>query len=246
MDDRSQVEPGSPLPLTLFTAWCRTQILLALLAEETTDILFVDGPDRHGPTRLGYTITGGASSLEKFLDPLVKAGAAGGRSQIGVCMSSTGWPRQLLLACLDETGLQLEQAVANPSQDGVTLSIFRRVDLPIPTTVWQQQLAAAAGYRSATKWRCRQCRSVCIGEEDERPSPCCYCASGDVVKVELTTPLAPPMAPWDEHYEDEETALLRSPFAQELLGRLARDVQPKRPSRTTQIVRKIRARLRPS
>lgn len=223
MQHRLHAEPGSPLPLTLFSAWCRSHILLALLAEETTDLLFVDGPELSEPGRLGYSLTGSIPSLEEFLDPLIAACAADGHSQVGACLSSAGWPRQLLLVCVDETGLQLEQAVADPRDDGVALSTFRLVDLPLSIAAWQRQLGAAAGYRSVAKWRCRRCTSVCIGEAADRPSPCAYCASDDVIEVALTTRLAPPMPPWDEHYEDEEMALLQSPFMQELLSRLGHD-----------------------
>lgn len=244
MNERTPVEPGSPLPLTLFTAWCRTQLLLALLAEEATDLLFMDGHELDEPCRLGYSLSGSIPSLAEFLDPLVAAAAAAGSSQVGACLSSPGWPRQLLLVCVDETGLQIEQAIADPSDEGVALSTFRRVDLPISSIVWQQQLGAVAGYRSVAKWRCQRCESVCIGEIDEHPSPCCYCASGDVVAVELTTPLASPIAPWDEHYDDPEAALLRSPFAQELFSRFGVDVAPEQRSPSMPIVRRSQIRLR--
>lgn len=139
------------------------------------------------------------------------------RSQIGISVPFHGDIDGVMLLCVDETGHIAEAATSDV--DGF-LEQWR--PLPpggLPFADWQRTLAKHAGYRDLSKWCCRDCDSVCLGEADEIPSPCEFCGSDHVEAVSIETSLSPPRPPFlaDEEPDALELCLFASPFGASLL-----------------------------
>lgn len=216
MSERTFVEPGSPLSLKLFHAWCRACITSTYLQGRAPALLFADSPTQEVPVIAEWDVEGEMPERADFLSDLIVDWVNTTQaSQIGIGIPFAGDVLGVLLLTVDETGHVAEQAQA----DEHGLSGWR--PLPrggLPFGDWQRLLAKHAGYRDFTKWRCTRCESVCPGEADERPSPCDYCGSDEIEAVSTETPLAPPRPPYDKDYVSEELELLASPFVQTLVG----------------------------
>lgn len=225
MINRTDVEPpGSPLSLTLFHAWCRGRLALALSRDSAVSLLFADGPSLESPMVSGWGFDEGHPEETGFLTELIEVWmTATNASQIGISIPFRGESDGILLLSVDETGHVAEQTTLGI--DGFP-ELWRSMPPGgLPFARWQAQLATSAGYRNFTKWRCRTCGSVCPGEADEMPSPCDFCGSELIKVVPIETPLRPPRSPYDEDYVSAETELLESPLGLTLLGLLAGPVQ---------------------
>lgn len=218
------VEPGSPLALTLFHAWCRGGVALWLSRGSAPFLLFADGPNQAEAIIASWELEDDLPETAGFLTDLIERWMdETAASQIGISIPFRGEADGILLLSVDETGHIAEQATIGDDGFPERWGPMPRGGLPFEK--WQRLLATNAGYRDFTKWRCRTCESVCPGEADEIPSPCDFCGFEEIEVVPIETPLAPPRPPYDEDYVSEEAELLESPLALTVLGLLVRGTQ---------------------
>lgn len=217
--DDIQVEVGSPLALGDFLGWCKGHVTAAVAHMQIPKFLFADGPRHAVPVAVVWELEGQPDDTEEFLTHVIPHWASDAEaSQVAVSLPIGGEEPAALLVAADETGVLARQARVVLGDRGLELEDWLSAPVThLPRTEWQQLLARAAGWREYTKWRCRRCRSVCSGEADVIPTPCDFCASVDIERVPLTTPLAPPVdeaitAPRQQPLIRRALATLRSPL----------------------------------
>jgi hypothetical protein len=221
MIDQTNVEPGSPLSLTLFHAWCRVAVAWALHQGRPPALLFADGPAREQPSIAEWEIELPLPESGSFLTELIERWMDDAEaSQIAISIPFHGDGDGVLLLCVDETGHVAEVAMTDTDGYPDEWQPLARGGLPFGD--WQRRLAKHAGYRDLSKWRCGGCESICIGESDEIPSPCEFCGSEQIESVPIETPLAPPQPPYLPDREPDELDLFTSPFGLTLLELITR------------------------
>ena len=91
MSIQIQFQPGSPLPLTLFHAWCRVAIAWAMHEGRPPALLFADGPSCQEPQIAEWAIGQPLPESDGFLTALIEHWMTDtARSQIGISIPFQG------------------------------------------------------------------------------------------------------------------------------------------------------------
>jgi hypothetical protein len=190
-------EPGSSTDLDAFARWCRALVDRVLAAGDLPALLVADGPALEELVVVEWFLDGTRPPAEDLLAHVVPRWAeATEGSQLGFSLPFGGAPPGVTLLAIDEAGYLLEQAFLDVER--LRLGEWAPLALDLPIAAWQEQLAENAGWREFAKWRCRRCRSVCVGEAEDVPSPCDFCGSQNIERVPLVTPLRPPDPRYDQ------------------------------------------------
>jgi hypothetical protein len=171
MTNPTQIEPGSPQPLTDFHAWFRGGAISRASRGEVPAALAANDPRRKEPLVTEYQMTGTPPPVGELVGQLVVNWINESEaSQIGLSLpfGHDGDRYHLFLLSIDETGYIAEHAVVGV--DGQILHIEEMSpDSPWPFAEWQGMLARNAGYEAPIGGDHKDA-SLELGTERKKPS----------------------------------------------------------------------------
>lgn len=188
--------PGSPVSFNVFARRCRALVDGFVFRSARPAILVADGPEFEELVVLDWEVEGEPPPIERLLTRLVPTWIEQtGGSQVAISVPFDRPRPGVSLLMLDEAAHAIETSHLDVVR--MRLRAWRALTVDLPLVAWQEVLAENAGWQELAKWRCRHCQSVCAGEADAVPTPCDFCRSTMIERVELGTPLREPDPPYD-------------------------------------------------